>query len=70
MAAMDKRSLISDSVTVIRIDIHPVRKEPDQHVVRVAPRVSCTITIHKVSTRSKSGLCSRDEILVPSDRSA
>jgi hypothetical protein len=42
----------------------------DQHIVRVAYRVSRTTTLHKVPTRSKSGLCSRDEILVPSDRSA
>jgi hypothetical protein len=54
MTAMDKRSLISESVMVTRIDIHPAGEEPDRHIVHVAPR-------------SKSGLCSRDEVLAPND---
>jgi hypothetical protein len=67
MIAMDKRSFISESVTVIRIDIHHVGEESDQHVVCVAPWVSCTTTVCEVSTKLKSGLCSRDEVLAPSD---
>jgi hypothetical protein len=53
---MDERPLISKSVTVLRIDIHPTGEEPDQHVVHVASRVSCTTTVREVSTKSKSGL--------------
>jgi hypothetical protein len=67
MTTMDKRPLIYESVTVTQIDIHPTGEEPDRHVVRVAPGVSCTTTICEVPTKSKSGLCSRDEILAPSD---
>jgi hypothetical protein len=63
----DKRSLISESVAAIRIDIHPAGEEPDQHVVRVAPEVSRTTTVGEVPTKSKSGLCSWDEVLAPSD---
>jgi hypothetical protein len=53
-----KRSLISENVTVIRIDIHPAGEKPDQHVVRMTPQVSCMIIIHEVPTRLKysSGL--------------
>jgi hypothetical protein len=64
---MDKWSLISESVTAIRINIHPAEEEPDQHIVRVTPGVSCTTMVHDVSTKSKSGLCSWDEVLAPSD---
>jgi hypothetical protein len=35
MITTDKQQLISDSVMVIQIDIHPVVEEPDQHIVRV-----------------------------------
>jgi hypothetical protein len=53
---------------MIQIGVHPIREEPDQHVVRMAPRVSCKTVVHKVPTKSKSGLCSRDGVLAPSDR--
>jgi hypothetical protein len=55
------------SVEVTRIDIHPAGEEPDQHVVCTTPRVSHTATICEVPTKSKSGSCSRDEVLAPSD---
>jgi hypothetical protein len=64
---MDKRSLISESVVAIRIGVHPVGEEPDQHVVRAASRVSRMTTVCEVPTKSKSGLCSRDEVLAPND---
>jgi hypothetical protein len=70
MITMSKRSLISESVMVIRIGIHHIGEEPNQYVIRVASRVSRTTTFRKIPTRSKSSLYSRDEILVPSDRSA
>jgi hypothetical protein len=41
--------------------------EPDQHAVHVTPGVSRTTTICKVSTKSKSVPCSRDEVLAPND---
>jgi hypothetical protein len=69
MTATDKRSLISESVTVIRIGVHNAGEEPDQHVVRVTPGISRTTTICKVPTKSKSGLCSRDEVLAPGTKS-
>jgi hypothetical protein len=47
MTSTDKRSLISENVAVIRIDIHPTGKEPDQHIIRVTPRVSRMTTIRK-----------------------
>jgi hypothetical protein len=50
-----------------RINIHHAGKEPDRHVVRVAPGVSRMITIGEVSTKSKSGLCPQDEVLAPTD---
>jgi hypothetical protein len=52
---------------VIRIDIHPTEEKLDRHVVRVAPRVSCITTVHEVSTKSKSGPCSRGEVLAPTN---
>jgi hypothetical protein len=70
MTTTSKRSLISESVVVIQIGIHPTGEEPNQHVVRVAPQVSRRTTVHEVPTRSKSGPCSRDEVLAPSDRPA
>jgi hypothetical protein len=70
MTTTDKQQLISDSVMVIQIDIHPVVEEPDQHIVRVAPRVSHMTTAHEVPTKSKSGPCSWDEVLPPSNRPA
>jgi hypothetical protein len=68
MTAIDNWSLISESVMVIRTDIHPAREEPDQHIICVAPRVSRMATVREVPTKSKSGLCSWDEILATSDR--
>jgi hypothetical protein len=67
MTAIDKQPLISESVMVIRIDIHPTEEEPDQHIIRVAPGVSRTTTVRKVPTKLKSGACSQDEVLSPSD---
>jgi hypothetical protein len=37
MIATSKLSLISESVTVIRIGVHPVGEELDQHVVQASP---------------------------------
>jgi hypothetical protein len=68
MKATSMRSLISESVTAIRIGVHPAGEEPNQHVIRVAPRVSRTTIFWEVPTKSKFGLCSRDEVLAPSDR--
>jgi hypothetical protein len=67
MIVIDKRTLISRSVMVIRIDIHHVGEEPDQHVIRVTPGVLHTTTVCEVPTKSKSGLCSWDEALAASD---
>jgi hypothetical protein len=67
MTATDKRSLVSESVTVIQIDIHHAVEEPDQHVICVTPEVSCTTIACEVPIKLKSGLCSQDEILAPSD---
>jgi hypothetical protein len=70
MTATDKRSLISESVAVTRIDIHPTGETPDQHIVSVTPRVSRTTTVCEVPTKSKSVPCFRDEVLPPSDTPA
>jgi hypothetical protein len=67
MTATDKRSLISGSVAVAQFNIHPAGEEPDQHIVRVTSGVSHTTTVCEVPTKSKSGPCSRDEVLAPSD---
>jgi hypothetical protein len=64
------RSLISESVAAIRIDVHYIGEEPDQYVICVAPRVSCMTAVREVLTKLKSGLCSGDEVLAPSDRPA
>jgi hypothetical protein len=66
----DKRSLISESVTAIRIGVHPAGEEPNQHVVRMAPWDSHTTIFREVPIRSKSGLYSRDEVLTLSNRPA
>jgi hypothetical protein len=58
---MSKWSLISESVAVIQIDIHPIGEGLDQHVVHMAPWVSRTTTIHEVPTKLKLGPCSRDK---------
>jgi hypothetical protein len=64
MTTTSKRPLISESVTAIRIGVHYAGEEPNQHVVGVAPRVSHMTTFHEVPTKSKSGPCSRDKVLV------
>jgi hypothetical protein len=58
MTTTDKWSLISESVTVIRLGVHPAGEEPDQYVVRVASRASHTTTICEVPTKSNLGPCS------------
>jgi hypothetical protein len=55
---------------VIRIGVHPAGEELDQHVVRLASRVSRMTTVREVSTKSKLSPCSRDEVLAPNDRPA
>jgi hypothetical protein len=70
MTVMDKWSLISESVMMIQIGVHPAAEEPDQHVVHVASKVSRMVTVCKVPTKSKLGLCSQDDVLVPSKRPA
>jgi hypothetical protein len=65
MTAMSKQSLIFESVTVIQIGVHPVRKEPDQHVICVASRVSRTTTVHEVPTKSNLSPSSQDEVFAP-----
>jgi hypothetical protein len=67
MTAMDKRSLIFESVTTIQISVHHAGEEPDRYVVRVAPGVSHMTTVCEVPNKSKSGLCSRDDVLASSN---
>jgi hypothetical protein len=55
---------------VIQIGVHAVGEEPDEHIVRVAPWVSCTMNIRKLPTKLKSGPYTKDEVLAPSDRPA
>jgi hypothetical protein len=50
-----------------RIDIYHAGEEPDQHIVRVTPGVSCTTTVREVPTKLKSDPCSWDEVLTLSD---
>jgi hypothetical protein len=50
-----------------QIDIHPAWQAPDKHGVRVTPGVSRTTTNCEVPTKLKSGPCSRDEVLAPSN---
>jgi hypothetical protein len=47
MTATDKQPLISESVTVTQIDIHPIGEEPNQHVIRATPEVSRMTTVRK-----------------------
>jgi hypothetical protein len=68
VTAMSKRPLLSESVVAIQIGIHPTEEEPNQHIVRVAPRITRITTIHNVHNGSKLGPCSRDEVLAPNDR--
>jgi hypothetical protein len=70
MTQMSKRSLISESVAAIRIDVHPVGKKYDQHIIHVAPWVSRMTTVCEVPIKSKSGPCFRDEVLAFNDRLA
>jgi hypothetical protein len=65
----DKWSLISESVAVIRIGVHPEGEEPNHHIICLASRVSRTTTVHEVPTKSKLDPYSWDEVLAPSDRS-
>jgi hypothetical protein len=37
MTVMDKLSIITKSVVVTRINIHPTGEEPDQHAIRLTP---------------------------------
>jgi hypothetical protein len=37
ITVMDKLPLITKSVMTTRINIHPTRKEPDQHAIRLTP---------------------------------
>jgi hypothetical protein len=66
----DKQSLISESVVMIQIGVHPAGDKPDQHVVRVAYRVSRTTIVREVPTKSNMSPYSRDEVLAPSDHLA
>jgi hypothetical protein len=52
---------------IIQIGVHPTGKELDQHIIHVASRVSRMTTVREVTIKSKLGLCSRDEVLPPSD---
>jgi hypothetical protein len=44
---------------VIRIDVHLAREELNQHVVRLASRVSHMTIVYEIPTKSKLGHCSR-----------
>jgi hypothetical protein len=55
---------------MIRIGVQPAGEEPNQHIVHMAAWVSHTTTIYEVPTKSKSGQCSRDEVLAPSNHLA
>jgi hypothetical protein len=44
-----------------------LRDDCNRQVVRVAPGDSHTTTVREVPTKSNSGLCSRDEVLAPSN---
>jgi hypothetical protein len=55
---------------VNRIGVYPAGEESDQHVIRLASRVSRTTTIYEVATKSKLGPYFRDEVLIPNDRPA
>jgi hypothetical protein len=67
MPTTGKRPLIFESVAATWIDIHHVGEELGRHVVRAAPKVSHTTTIREVPTKLNSGICSRDEVLAPSN---
>jgi hypothetical protein len=67
MTATSKQSLISETVMVIQIIVHPIGEEPDQQVIRLASRVSHTATVYEVPTKSKLGPCFQDQVLTPSD---
>jgi hypothetical protein len=47
MTGTNKRSLISESVMMIQIDVHPAGDEPDQHNVRLASWVSRMTTVRE-----------------------
>jgi hypothetical protein len=65
MTATSKLSLLSESVMVIQIGVHPAGEEPNQHVIHVASRVSHTTNIREVSTKLNLGPYSWDEVLAP-----
>jgi hypothetical protein len=52
---------------VIQIGLQPTGEEHDQHVIRVASRVSRMTTVREVHTKLNLGPCTRDEVLAPSD---
>jgi hypothetical protein len=58
---------IQESVAMIRISVHLAGEESDQHIIRLASRVSRMITVCEVPTKLKSRLCSQDEVLAPND---
>jgi hypothetical protein len=65
MTATNKRSLISESVTATRIDIHPAGEKPHQHIVRVTLGVSRMTIVREVPTKLKLGPYSRMKSLPP-----
>jgi hypothetical protein len=50
---------------MIRIGVHPAGEEPDQHVIRLASRVTHMTTVREVPTKSKLSPCAQDEVLAP-----
>jgi hypothetical protein len=55
---------------MIRIGVYPTGEEPDQHIIRLASRVSYMTTVREVPTKSKLGPYYQDEVLAPNDRPA
>jgi hypothetical protein len=70
MTTMSKRSLISESVAVVQIGVHPTGEEPDQYIMGVAPWVSHMTIFRKIPTKSKLGPCCWDEVLALNDHPA
>jgi hypothetical protein len=60
----DKRSLISESVPTIQIDVHPAGKKPGTHDIRAPVDMPRMATFHKAPMRLKSLRYIRDEVLV------
>jgi hypothetical protein len=63
MTAMDKLSLITESVTVTRIDIHPAGKNLTNMPYAWLSEALTYDNHSQVPTKSKLGTCSRDEVL-------